>query len=294
MTFAVYLPLLLSLLLSPLASRIATSTPPAWGARLLTAAATVVAVASTCCLTLLAMTLFDDVPPLSTKDDLPGMPKPVPGTVALAAALILLVAMGRLVGRTCRQRQTHRELHAAGRPAHGLLVADWDAPYAVAVPGRPGHILLTTGMLRLLDTDERRVLFAHERSHLAHRHHRLVGCAALAAAVNPLLRPVHDIVAFLVERWADEDAAAAVGDRDLVARSVAKAALAAGEHRTPALAMNGASALRRVQALNAVPPRRAAADLVPRAAGALLTLASGVALVTAVREFVALARIWLG
>ena len=54
--------------------------------------------------------------------------------------------------------------------------------------GRRPHIAVSTGMLRALEPAERRVLFAHDRSHLYHRHdrhdrHLLAG--ALAAAVNP-------------------------------------------------------------------------------------------------------------
>jgi hypothetical protein len=108
---------------------------------------------------------------------------------------------------------THQRLRAAGTPKNGLVVADWSTPLAVAVPGRPGHLLVTSGMLRLLDADQRRVLFAHENAHLNHRHHRLVTLTACAAAVNPLLIPVRAAVAYLVERWADEDAAA-VTDAD--------------------------------------------------------------------------------
>lgn len=106
------------------------------------------------------------------------------------------------------------------------MIADWSTPMAVAVPGRPGHLLVTTGILGALDADERRVLFAHEQAHLSRHHHRLVTVAGMAAAVNPLLIPVREAVAYLVERWADEEAADIVGDRGLTARAVARAALA--------------------------------------------------------------------
>jgi hypothetical protein len=38
---------------------------------------------------------------------------------------------------------------------------------------------------------------------LVHRHHRVVA----AAALNPLLIPVREAIAYLVERWADEEPA---------------------------------------------------------------------------------------
>jgi hypothetical protein len=48
------------------------------------------------------------------------------------------------------------------RAAAGLVVADWEAP--LAVPGRPGHVLVTRGMLRLIEPAERRAVFAHKRT----------------------------------------------------------------------------------------------------------------------------------
>ena len=49
--------------------------------------------------------------------------------------------------------------------------------------------------------------------------------AELAAAVNPLLGPTARTVAQAVERWADEDAACALADRTLAARTLARTAL---------------------------------------------------------------------
>ena len=48
---------------------------------------------------------------------------------------------------------------------------------------------------------------------------------------NPLLRPAARAVEYTVERWADERAATAVGDRRLVAHAIGRAALAAKANR---------------------------------------------------------------
>ena len=88
-------------------------------------------------------------------------------------------------------------------------------PTAFVLPGRPGRIVVSAGMLRALDVEERRVLLAHERSHLDRHHHRFIRLTDLAASALPLLRPVQRHVRFTVERWADEDAAAAVGTAGL-------------------------------------------------------------------------------
>ncbi len=293
MNFAIYLPLLLSLPLTLGAARIATRGTPAKVATGLTGFAVVAAVSSTWSLVLLTLTLLDDLPPLAALDNHAGLqlPEPVPGQVAAGAALLLIYGTTRLVRDIRLRARTNRDLRAAGNPRDGLVIADWTTPLAVAVPGRPGHLLVTSGILRLLDPPEQRVLFAHERAHLTHRHHRLVAVSAAAAAVNPLLIPVRTAVAYLVERWADEEAATVVGDRALTARAVARAALATvGRGPKAALGIHSSTVVPRVQALLAPLPQPTPGRLF-----ALVVLALGClcAATVATAEFVALAQAWL-
>jgi Zn-dependent protease with chaperone function len=292
-TFAVYLPLLLPVLVALTARWASERAVPRVAVRWLVTAAVLSAAASVWSLTLLAVTLLDDLPPLSALDDRPELylPEPVPGPVALVAAVALVAGVVRALRDLYRRGDTARRLRGAGRPVDGLVVADWTAPLAVAVPGRPGHLLVTTGMLRELDAAERRAVLAHERAHLAHRHHRAVGWAAAAAAVNPLLRPVRDAVVYLVERWADEDAAAAVADRGLVARAVARAALATVDGGpSAALGVHGGAIVRRVRALDGPPVNSGGpVRLTAAAVVAACLAASGVATV----GFVEVARAWL-
>ncbi|MDP9795860.1 hypothetical protein J2S43_004372 [Catenuloplanes nepalensis] len=230
MTLWVYVPIVLSAALALLARPIATGSAPAVAARALAGAALIAAMTSTASLILLVATLLDRLPPPLVARNEPGrprLPEPVPDAVAIVAIVLLMIALIRYGVDVRRRDAVHRGLHSAGRPGDdGVVIADWSAPFAVAIPGRPGHILLTTGMIRLLSADERRVVLAHERAHLARGHHRLTAIASTAAALNPILVPARDAVSYLVERWADEDAATEVGDRHLTARSVAKAALA--------------------------------------------------------------------
>jgi beta-lactamase regulating signal transducer with metallopeptidase domain len=127
-------------------------------------------------------------------------------------------------------------------------------------------VVVSTAMLRALPVAERRALLAHESSHLRHRHHLYALAADIAAAANPLLRPAARTVRAGIERWADEDAAAAVGDRRLVARSLARAARAALASAPPgppagALAVTGDDVGSRARALllPAPPSRRGVA-----------------------------------
>ena len=294
MTLAVYLPLLLPALVA-LAARFATdrarprvAVPALVTASVLTAAATVWS------LLLLILTLFDDLPSMIALDDRAGthLPEPVPDWVAVTAVTLLTVALVRLERDVHLRRSAARRLRHAGPAAGGVVVADWAEPLAVAVPGRPGEILLTTGMLRILDASERRAVLAHERAHLAHHHHVAALLAGAAAAVNPLLRPARESVTYLVERWADEEAATGVGDRDLVARAVARAALATATHTAPvpALGMHGGVIVRRVRALHSPPPPSARWQLAVLATVAVACLLFET---TATVSFLNVLRAWL-
>jgi Zn-dependent protease with chaperone function len=137
----------------------------------------------------------------------------------LTAAVVVTIRAARdlaRAGRACRQ------LSGPDR----LVITDDDRPTAYSVPTRAGAIVVSTGMLRLLSPDERRALLAHEDSHLRHRHALYVLLADLAAAANPLLRPLAGRVRLAVELQADEDAVAETGDRRTVARALARASLA--------------------------------------------------------------------
>ncbi len=79
---------------------------------------------------------------------------------------------------------------AACLPGHGqLVVVDDTVPDAYALPGLPGRVVVSTGMLDALNDADRKAMLAHERAHLACHHYAFVAAAHLAAACNPLLRP---------------------------------------------------------------------------------------------------------
>jgi hypothetical protein len=131
--------------------------------------------------------------------------------------------------------------------------------------------VVSAGMLRLLPADERQALLAHESAHLRRYHTGYVLLAALAAAANPLLRPVARQVRLAVELWADQLAAREVGDSLVVARALARASLAASRPAHPGgfrLAVAESDVSARVHALTALPPR-----LRPWAAASVLGLA---------------------
>jgi beta-lactamase regulating signal transducer with metallopeptidase domain len=201
----------------------------------------------------------------------------VPTTVGVMAGLVVSVLLAAALRRAARSScdlagaaWTCRRL---GPGTAGLVVVEDEHPDAYALPGLGGRVIVSTAMLRALPADERRVLLAHEQAHLSHRHYVYVQLAELAAAANPLLRPLAAAVHAGVERWADEVAATDVGDRHLAARALARAGLAqAGGSRpflSPARPVRGADdgVAARARALLTDPPRPHRA-----LAGALLVL----------------------
>ncbi|MET8856645.1 M48 family metalloprotease [Streptomyces sp. NPDC004579] len=260
MRIDVYVPLVLALLLTSVAPLVGRRVSPALAARVLVAAAALTAAASTWALLLLGVTLINQAPEVIAEAGEEGrvLPEPVPETVAVLAVAALAVIAHRLLHVVRAHYATRRVLLrlCEGHPPDSeLVVAASPTPHAFAIPGKPGRILVTASMLGALEPAERRVLLAHERAHLTHRHAALSTAVALAAAANPLLVPVRDTVVFLLERWADEEAASSVGDRNTTARALARAALVSQRARSGcALHFSEHAVTRRIAALQTAPP----------------------------------------
>jgi beta-lactamase regulating signal transducer with metallopeptidase domain len=263
MRTVVYIPLVCALALAVGVPAIVRSAPPRLGAAVLVTVALGVALAADAALVILVGARLIDAAPLASllgwRAEASG-PHPVPLAVSLAAAagVAVVVVLGRAEQR--RSSAAARRLRALrGHAETGeLVVVRSSALLAFALPATrssPGRILVSDGMLRALDAAERRVLLAHERSHLRHRHDRYRRLVGIAASLNPLLRPAVGAVDFLLERWADEDAAGEVGSRRLTARALTRAAVAVnprpGRLWQPSFASERVS--RRVSALLAPP-----------------------------------------
>ncbi|TMR00186.1 M56 family metallopeptidase [Actinomadura soli] len=255
MNWFTFLPLAVMLALSTVLGRVALPLHPSWSARLLamTAAMTVLAALGTGAFVAInyAATLAPSAAAHVPEWALFGDDRPVPDTVGVAAALLTATGLA-VTGRTAAGWVS--ELHTALAQAQAPL--ETDVPIAVAVPGRRGGVLLSRGMLRGFTAAELHVVFEHESSHLRHRHHRYAAAGALVAAVLPPLRPLNERLRLAMERWADEDAAEAVGDRGFVARTIAKAALAQPHTAGAVTAFADSGVVQRVEALLGTPPDR--------------------------------------
>ncbi|WP_079051066.1 M56 family metallopeptidase [Streptomyces sp. NRRL F-5122] len=238
-------PLILPWALPPLARHTAERVRPDIALWAVTAASAALAFGVVASLGVLVLPLALEIPPLAALVDLiqplqAGPESLVLGISALAAGLVAVTAVAatrRMVTEMRRLRAIHGSL-AALPDAGGLCVVDDPCPDAYALPGGlrgRGRIVVTTGMLRALDGAEREVLLAHERAHLAGRHHLFLATALLAGQCHPALAAVVHPVSFAAERAADEVAARTAGNRTLAAHAVGRAALAAARKRvTPA------------------------------------------------------------
>jgi len=205
------------------------------------------------------------------------------GAAAIAATLTAAVLAWRY-GRAMRKAGRHTRAHAeaariTGRRlpvtvagpggavkwereggwrlrAGATVVLDAPQPAAYCVPGRPAAIVLTSGALAVLDRDQLGAVLAHERAHLAGRHHLLIslsrGLAASFPGVPVFTRGPAE-VARLAELCADDAAARRTGRPALVAALLAMGTGAAVP--APALAVTSGAVSARVHRL-IDPPRR--------------------------------------
>jgi Zn-dependent protease with chaperone function len=302
MHLLVYLPLVLPLVAAAAARPLGARLPPAVATWLLAGSAVALAAASSAVLGLLALTALVRIPVAAAAGDwslrVVRANDPTSLPIALAAGALLAVtamfagrALWRRVGALAAAYREARCLPGGGQ----VVVTDDDAADAYTLPGWPCRIVITAGMMRALSHPEREVLLAHERAHAAGLHYLFITAARLAAAVNPLLRPVATTVGYTVERWADERAAAVTGDRSLAARAIARAALAAAAAppvRTgPAIALGAVTSAPAMRRAGPVPRRVAALlrpapkpQLVLLVVAVLLVAVSGVAALEAARD----------
>ena len=164
---------------------------------------------------------------------------------------------------------------AAGRPVPsrpwGPCWWSMPQPAAYCVAGRHPTVILTTGAVQALDPGQLDAVLAHERAHLAGRHHRLLAMARIGRQVLPflpLMRDADEQVARLVELHAD-DAAARARDPRLLATALVVLATAASP--APALAAAATDSVQRIHRLlgPAEPLGRARRQLLRATAAAL-------------------------
>jgi Zn-dependent protease with chaperone function len=192
------------------------------------------------------------------------------GAVAARIALTATTHLRTAGRQALRHAQTAR-LVGHPEPALGAVLVEHSQPAAYCVAGRQPTVILTTAAVQALDADQLDAVLAHERAHLAGRHHRLLALARIGREVFPflpLMRDAEQQVARLVELHAD-DAATRARDPRLLATALVVLATAAGP--APALAAGATDSVQRIHRLlgPSEPLGRARRQLLRAAAAAL-------------------------
>jgi Zn-dependent protease with chaperone function len=192
----------------------------------------------------------------------------------MARTALTAVSHLRASGRQARRHARTARLVGHPEPALGAVLVAHPEPAAYCVSGRHPMVIVTTGAVRALDAGQLDAVLAHERAHLAGRHHRLLAMARIAGQVLPFLPLMRDAdaqVARLVELHADDAATRASDPRSL---ATALVVLATGASPEPALAAAATDAVQRIHRLlgPAEPLGRAHRQLL-RATTAALALA---------------------
>ena len=170
------------------------------------------------------------------------------GAVAARTALTAASHLRTTGRQALRHAQTAR-LVGHPEPALGAVLVEHPEPAAYCVSGRHPMVIVTTGALRALDAGQLDAVLAHERAHLASRHHRLLAMARIAGQVLPFLPLMRDAdaqVARLVELHADDAATGASDPRSL---ATALVVLATAASPAPALAAAATDAVQRIHRL---------------------------------------------
>ncbi|MGY3337910.1 Zn-dependent protease with chaperone function [Streptomyces filamentosus] len=194
--------------------------------------------------------------------------------LAVAAAVLAVpaAAFARGLLRARRARRAHGAvLRLIGRydPELRAVVLDHERPAVYCLPGRSRRVVVSSGAVDALTPAQLAAALAHERAHIAGRHHLLVAAAEAFGTVFrrlPLARHGSAAVPLLLEMAAD-DRALRRCTRDALATALY--ALAAGRAPRSAFAAGGPSAALRMRRI-----------LTPHSAGhpvlrGLLTIGAG-------------------
>jgi Zn-dependent protease with chaperone function len=192
------------------------------------------------------------------------------GAVAARTALTATTHLRAAGQQALRHAQTAR-LVGRPEPVLGAVLVEHAQPAAYCVAGRQPTVILTTAAVQELDPGQLDAVLAHERAHLAGRHHRLLALARIGREVLPflpLMRDAEQQVARLVELHAD-DAATRARDPRLLATALV--VLATGAGPAPALAAGATDSVQRIHRLlgPSEPLGRARRQLLRAAAAAL-------------------------
>ncbi|MFJ6793248.1 M56 family metallopeptidase [Streptomyces sp. NPDC091268] len=135
---------------------------------------------------------------------------------ALTAAAAVFALPAAAFCRELLTARRRRARHASGLRLIGradtrlrATVVPHGEPAVYCLPGRQAQIVVTTGAMDILSTDQLRAALRHERAHIAGRHHVVIGAVDAFRRVFrglPLARQAGSQVPLLLEMTADDRA----------------------------------------------------------------------------------------
>ena len=167
----------------------------------------------------------------------------------LARTALIAIAHFRAAGRQALLHAQTARLIGQPQPTLGAVLVEHAQPTAYCVAGRQPTVILTTGAVQALDPGQLDAVLAHERAHLAGRHHWLLAMAKIGREVLPFLPLMRDAeaqVARLVELHADD---VAIRARDPRLLATALVVLATGASPATALAAGATDSIQRIRRL---------------------------------------------
>jgi Zn-dependent protease with chaperone function len=164
---------------------------------------------------------------------------------ALTRAAVRMTRVARSVERMLRSAALGTGPHAS------VIVGGPEVAVAAAGLWRP-KIVVTAGALATLDDDELAAGMAHEKGHIARRHHLLLAyaeaCRAVAAVLPGTRRAVSEL-RFQLERDADEWALRRAHDPSALASAICKAATMRTGNDPAVVSLGGGGLERRLDRL---------------------------------------------
>jgi Zn-dependent protease with chaperone function len=165
------------------------------------------------------------------------------GLLLLAVLCWILVAASASVLRARQRQRVLLSLLAHGDPkVPGALVLDHPAAAAYCLPGLRPEIVISAGVLDLLDADELAAVLAHERAHLRERHDLvLLPFLALLRAFSwaGVTTRAYRAVGLLLEMHADDRVLRQVPARELATALLRVGAAGGGAVPVGAFAVSG-------------------------------------------------------
>jgi Zn-dependent protease with chaperone function len=204
---------------------------------------------------------------------------------------ILIAASASVLRARQRQRELLSLLAHGDPKVPGALVVDHPAAAAYCLPGLRPEIVVSAGVLDLLDADELAAVLAHERAHLRERHDLvLLPFLALLRAFRwaGITTRAYRAVGLLLEMHADDRVLRQLPARELATALLRVGAAGGGGVPTGALAAAGRQeecevAARVIRLLRPPPGLSSAATSLVLAVSAVLVIVPGMLLVLPLR-----------